>query len=85
VSLVVDDAGSRVVGGDVEFDVVPSAKIEIVVLDIAGRVVARPWSGRIRGNAHRVTWDARDLHSGIYLYWVKSEGYEIARKFTLLR
>lgn len=60
--------------------------VVLIVTDLFGREVARLVDGERRGaGTHRVTFDARELPSGLYLYRLESEGAAVVRKMLLMR
>jgi hypothetical protein len=87
VSLSIAEGGGRVVNGAIQFGVPgPGQIVEVQVVDVAGRVVARPWMGILQGEQeHRVVWDARTLRPGMYFYRIKAGEQRVAQKFALVR
>jgi predicted deacetylase len=48
-----------------------SGLVEILVFDLQGRVVGRPFSAVVEPGLHEVTWSSSHLPSGLYLYRIR--------------
>ena len=76
---------------EARFRVRRSALVELRVLDVAGRAVARLFAGQARAGEHAVSWDARDasgrpVPSGVY--WLQAlEGTQpiVRRRIVVVR
>lgn len=51
----------------VSFQLAQAGNVTLVVLDLAGRVVATPFDGFFAVGKHQVTWKAQNLPSGVYV------------------
>jgi hypothetical protein len=60
-------------------------RVELTVHDLLGREVARLVDGVLPAGEHQVRFDASGFASGIYLAFLRTEGFRQARKMTLLR
>ena len=56
------------------------ARVELSVYDVKGRLVERLVDGYRGAGSHRVSWEANDVGSGIYLYEIRSGGDRVVRK-----
>lgn len=77
-------------GTVIEFSIPKSAYTEVKVFNLLGEEVITAFQGRLTAGPHQVTWDGKDNHgcptsTGIYLYQVKSGGYQQTRKMVLLK
>ncbi len=64
--------------------------VDLRIYDVAGRLVATPYSGVAEAGPHEATWDLRDgsgrpVASGVYYYSLSSEGFSIRRKLVVVR
>ena len=69
----------------ITFDVTQSARVDLDVLDVAGRKVASVVSGRHPAGMHRVTFEAGTLPSGVYFYRLTCGGVSSIKTMTLVR
>ncbi|MCP4570779.1 MAG: T9SS type A sorting domain-containing protein, partial [bacterium] len=69
----------------ISYDLPRDSHVELVVLDLAGRRVTTLVDARQEAGTRSVTWQPRDLASGMYLYRIKTDGFEQIRKMMLLR
>jgi hypothetical protein len=60
-------------------------RVRLSVYDLLGREVAVLVNGVQTPGEHRVTFDARSLASGVYLYRLVAGGQSRSRKLVLLR
>jgi hypothetical protein len=58
--------------------------VSVAVVDLTGRVVARPADLDLAAGAHRLEWNAT-LPSGIYFLRVQAPGGQQSRLFVLSR
>ncbi|MBM4160475.1 MAG: T9SS type A sorting domain-containing protein [Ignavibacteria bacterium] len=68
-----------------EFRVPSSGFVSLKVFDVLGREVAVLVSEEKSAGEHRVTWDASDLSSGVYLYRLQAGGFVETKRMMLLR
>jgi hypothetical protein len=69
----------------VEFTLPAAESVELDVVDLAGRRVARLASGPFPAGTHRVALEADRLSSGLYLVTLSGRGWRETRKATVLR
>jgi hypothetical protein len=69
----------------VEFTLPTAESVELDVVDLAGRRVARLASGPFPAGTHRVALEADRLSSGLYLVTLSGRGWRETRKATVLR
>lgn len=62
-----------------------SADVTLSVIDLTGRVVSTMQMPRQSAGTHKVSFDAANLSSGVYLYKINAGGYSASRKFTLIK
>jgi hypothetical protein len=77
-------------GVTLEFVLASRANAELAIYDVAGRLVAVPWSGEAAEGPNEVTWNLRDtagraVASGVYFYRLSAAGTTITRKLVVLR
>jgi len=76
---------------EISYSVPTRTRVELVVYDLAGRMVKRLVNPRFRDpGEYRVEWDGRDdqgraVSSGVYLYQLRTDEFERTRKMTLLK
>ena len=61
------------------------SQVNLKVYDIAGREVAGLTEGWRDAGYHEVTWDARDLPSGIYFLKIDANETEKFRKLVFIK
>jgi hypothetical protein len=67
-------------------DLAAAEKVRMEVFDVLGRRVATLIDGEMPAGSYQVTWDARGLASGVYLYrLVTGRGVAATRKMMLLK
>jgi agmatine deiminase len=64
--------------------------VELVVLDLRGRLVRRLLDGERAAGVHEIPWDGKDdagrpLPSGTYLYRLRAAGLQYSRRATLVK
>jgi hypothetical protein len=74
----------------IRYEVPRDEAVEVVVYDVAGRLVRTLVSGQRTAGFHEVTWDGRDdgggrAASGIYLYRYRAGDVVETRRVALLR
>jgi hypothetical protein len=68
-----------------------SGYVELVVVDILGRVISTPYSGKASAGENSITWDGKcsdgsEAVSGIYFYRLSSSGGNaVTKRMTLLK
>jgi lysophospholipase L1-like esterase len=67
------------------FSLPVAAEVELTVLDVQGREVGRPASGRFAAGQHETRWDAGALPAGLYFARCRALGREVAERFLLVR
>ncbi len=71
---------------EISFTLPQAAEVTLVVTDALGREVARLCDAEHRqAGQHSLTFDARDLPSGLYMYRLESAGLVRTRKMLLMR
>lgn len=69
----------------IRFDLPEVVDVELVIYDILGREVRKwQWQEQEAGR-HVITWDARDVASGIFFYRLNSEDRQLTRKLVVLK
>ena len=69
----------------VEFDLDRAQNVSLTVHDVMGRQVAVLVDGQQAAGTYRVTFDASNLSSGLYLYRLHTQTGSLTRKMTLLK
>ena len=69
----------------VEFDLNRAQNVSLTVHDVMGRQVAVLVDGQKVSGTYRVTFDASNLSSGLYLYRLHTQAGSLTRKMTLLK
>ncbi len=62
-----------------------AAEVNLEVFDILGRRVATLVNGNMPAGLYNLTFDAKGLNSGIYIYRLRAGSYIESRKLTLLK
>ena len=62
-----------------------SSEVSLKVFDVLGREVANLIDGRMEAGYHQVTFNARDLASGMYIYQLRTGSKVITKKLTLIK
>ena len=70
---------------EIIFRVKEENKVTIAVYDILGREVAMLVNKNMEAGTHRITFDGRNLASGMYLYRMKSGDYSAVKKMALIK
>ncbi len=65
------------------FDEPTHARLEIY--NLAGQRVATLLEGPVTRGSHQLTWCAREVASGVYLFRLEAQGQSVVKKATLLR
>jgi len=69
----------------IEFAVERAQHVRLAVYDLLGREVAVLVDGQQPAGTFRVTFDATDLSSGLYLYRISTDSGSTTRKMTLIK
>lgn len=69
----------------IRYDLPQATEVELVICDILGREVATLVSSWQEEGRQTITWDARDVPSGIYIYRIEAGDFTNSRKLILLR
>ncbi|MDK9699758.1 MAG: T9SS type A sorting domain-containing protein [bacterium] len=70
---------------DIVFSLNFQMEVQLAVYDIQGRQVAELTKGRMNAGKYKVTFDGRDLSSGVYFARLTANGVTSTRKMTLLK
>jgi predicted outer membrane repeat protein len=70
---------------EIEFDLPKSVKVELRIYNILGQEVAVLASDFFPAGAHRVSWNAASLPSGIYICRMEAAGFMQTRKMLLVK
>ena len=60
-------------------------QLSLVIYNLLGEEVARLVDGFLPAGEYQAVWDASDAASGIYIYRLKGDDIDIARKMLLLK
>jgi len=69
----------------IEYALTKAADVEIKVFDVTGKEVTTLVKGKNSAGNHTVTFDAKDLSSGLYVYTIKSAGHTSSKKMLLIK
>lgn len=73
----------------VEYDIPRSGRVDLVVADVEGRVVARLVDGDLGAGKYHVVWDGRtdrgEVPAGVYFMRLETDGRKIVRRIILVR
>jgi len=69
----------------IEFRLPHQTTVHVDIFNSLGRRVATPVDCELPAGQHAITWDARDLPSGVYFYRLRTPGQELTRRMLLLR
>lgn len=69
----------------ITFSLAKESRATVKVFNILGQPVATLVEGTLSAGEHRVTFDAADLPSGVYLYELQADGKRIVNKMLLMR
>ncbi|MCD6097846.1 T9SS type A sorting domain-containing protein [bacterium] len=70
---------------EIVFGLPEEDEIELAVFNINGQKLSTLASGRVSAGFHRLSWNAKDLPSGIYIYQLKTSNYRISKRMLLVR
>jgi hypothetical protein len=69
----------------IAFDLRDAGQVSLLVYDVMGREVATLVNAPLAAGRHQVTFEARNLPSGVYLYRLTTAGYTELHKMILLK
>ena len=69
----------------IEFTLPQGEFVTLTVYDLLGREVETLVARRLGAGTHRVTWDARGLTSGLYVYELRAGAFTARKKLMLLK
>ncbi len=69
----------------INFSVAKAGNYELAVYNLLGQKVAVLVNGNLNAGSYEVTFDARDLASGIYIYRLQGEGVNFVKKMMLMK
>jgi parallel beta-helix repeat protein len=69
----------------IRYDIVNATHVELSIYNIAGKRVATLVNQKQNPGKYAVTWDARNMASGLYFYTIKSKFFSKTRKLILLK
>lgn len=74
----------------IEYDLLHSQRVKLVIYDILGQEIARPVDSRRDAGRHKVIWNGKDysgksVSAGVYFYRVKAGDFVKVRKLVLLK
>ncbi len=69
----------------INFQIPVNGQVFLNVYDMLGREVAVLVNGPIQAGYHQITFDAKNLSSGMYIYRLKAGSTVITRKLTLIK
>ncbi len=77
-------------GTTIEFDVPVKANVRVAVFDLLGRLVAVLTDREYEPGTYDVRWDVTgakgaSISSGVYVYWLESEGTLVTRRMVVLK
>jgi len=70
---------------NIEFSIPQNQKVTLKVYDILGRLVTTLVDRELNAGNHKVTFNAGDLSSGVYLYSINAGEFNATKKLILLR
>jgi len=62
-----------------------SSEVRLDVYDMTGRHVASLVNGQVTAGSHTVTFDARNLSSGVYMYRLQAGQFQQVRRLTIIK
>jgi len=70
---------------NIQFTTAESGNVNLTVYDMLGREVKTLVNGYINSGVHSVSFNAKNLSSGIYIYRLKTNDKVMSKKMTLLK
>lgn len=69
----------------ISFTIPQSSNVKLSVFNLLGQEVQNLVNGFLEAGSHTVSFDAKNLNSGIYLYKLEANGFTQTRKMTLIK
>ncbi|MCK5520715.1 MAG: T9SS type A sorting domain-containing protein [Candidatus Marinimicrobia bacterium] len=74
----------------ITFSIPESDKVEVLIYDVAGKLIKKLYEGTLSAGYHDFLWNAENdieekVSSGIYLYSVNYQGHTISRKMNCVK
>ena len=69
----------------ISYQLPANGKVKLQVFDMLGRQVAELVNGQVEAGYHQITFDARNLASGMYIYRLQTGNSIITKKLTLIK
>jgi Secretion system C-terminal sorting domain len=69
----------------IEYTIQKTGDVEIMIYDVTGRQVARLVKGVKSAGTHSVSFNAKDLSSGLYVYTIKTKDFTSSKKMLLIK
>ena len=69
----------------IKYSIPKSSYVSLKVFDLLGNEVATLVNGTKQPGNYAVSFDAKNLASGVYIYQLKADGFKASRKFVLLK
>ncbi|MBM3325193.1 MAG: T9SS type A sorting domain-containing protein [Calditrichaeota bacterium] len=69
----------------IQYDVPTTSQVRLTVNNLLGQEMARLVDGRQVAGTHRVSWNATNLPSGVYLCRMQTKGFMQTRKMLLVK
>lgn len=69
----------------IEFSLAKTGNTKLEIYNALGQSVATLVNGKLAAGKHNVTWDARNVPSGLYFYKLESGAFSQTRKMVLLK
>ena len=69
----------------IAFALAKAGEVKLQIFNALGQQVATLVNGKMSAGQHHVTWDARDVPSGIYFYKLEAGTFNQTRKMVLMK
>lgn len=69
----------------ISFDLPEFSSVTLTIYNLAGQKIAKLLESEITAGNHKITWNAADFASGIYIYKIKTGDYTEIKKCILLK
>jgi hypothetical protein len=70
---------------NIKIDIPKTAKVKIVIFDIAGREISRPLNEMLNAGTYEIKWNGTDFASGIYFCIIESDKFSKTIKMMLVK
>ncbi len=70
---------------NISFNLTKSSNVELDIFNITGQKIETLINQQVESGLHKISWNADNFSSGVYLYEIKTQGYIITRKLILLK